>query len=118
MPTTEISFGTSSPRLRLEHRAGGTLEQHLCSSVLRFIYGKSPRQSFCCGPKSDSFDNRGAGVDRKGLTADGELIFFPIGTEFSFPEICLIKLKRAHEDPALQKFTKAKELAISEIGRF
>ena len=51
------------------------------------------------------------------LAADGELIFFPIETEFSFPEICFIKLKRAHEDPALKKFTKAMELAISEMGK-
>jgi len=50
------------------------------------------------------------------LSSDSDLLVFPIETEFSFPEICLIKLKRAHEDPALKRFTKALEHTLREIN--
>ncbi|HZP79793.1 MAG TPA: LysR family transcriptional regulator [Pseudolabrys sp.] len=46
------------------------------------------------------------------LSADGQLMFFPVEAQFALPEICLIKLRGAREDPALAHFSAALAQAI------
>lgn len=51
------------------------------------------------------------------LSTDGQLVFLPIEAKFSLPEICLIKLRSAREDPALTHFSAALGQAIQARSR-